>query len=1244
MLKALELVGFKSFADKTRFDFPAGITVVVGPNGSGKSNVVDAIKWVLGEQSAKSLRGQDMADVIFKGSGTSGRKPLNTAEATIIFDNIDRRLPLDAPEVHVTRRVYRSGEGEYLINRQPCRLKDIKDLFRGTGVGVDAYSLIEQGKVDRLLQASPKDRRAMFEEAAGISRFKSKKLEAQRRIERVDQNLLRLNDIVEEVENRLRGVRAQASKAKRYREHQQRLQDLRTQVGLADWRALTDQINARERECQQLRDSAAEIHAKAELIEAQSLEIDTELTVSVEQVRQREMYVAQCREQIVAHESTAHQDRARIQDLSDEAQRHRRHIAALCSRAGDLRGRRREFDAKLLDYEREHGAVAGRLAIQESLLQDATAQLTAARTELDAQRTRQMAKLRGAATLSNEASGYRSQLAALAETAQRCRLRVEQLDLQHARDTAELTRLQAAEVELEQKAEEQAKTLTAIQHDLAENRRIHARRQQELAEMNGMLGGVRERADMLVDWETRREGLGTGVKEVLELTRQPHPGALAEVRGLVADFVQANLEVAPLIDIALGEAAQHLIVSGDELLRQLANATFRPSARVGFVRLSNSGWSDQANSTSPTVSAVHSQPIGRTAASTDLELLPGVLGRADRLVETTPEYASLICRLLGDTWIVVDLDTAFALQSKAARGSRFVARTGQLLDRDGTVISCARQTSAGLVSRRSELRDLRRRIEVLESRILESEREIERLQVNIEQQVGQVRMLTADHQQLMATLTEHRMQTRTLADQCLQASRQREAVASEWDDVQRQHAAVSAQLDEASSQLTAIEEQLQELEAAIKEAESGVQRLDSARQQATAYVTAARVELAKSEQRVDTLRIQLRQFERDEEERRQAIANARHLLEQSVERATACERRVLMATSQLAEWYLNKESVGVEILSAWRRRDELTLVRSQLTEKMQGHRRQIRSLEERLREQELAVGTLQHERQALVSRLQDDYGIDIASVELPVTGEEQQAREQVEEEIAGLRKRLQSIGSVNMEALEELDELEARFASLSGQFNDLKQAKESLERIIQRINMDSRRLFLETLEKIRTNFQTLYRRAFGGGRADIVLEEGVDPLEGGVDIMATPPGKPSFNNSLLSGGEKALTAVALLLAIFQFRPSPFCVLDEVDAPFDEANIGRFMDVLKDFLGFTKFVIVTHSKKTMTSATTLYGITMQESGVSKRVAVKFEDVTEDGHIRREAVEQAKDERSISGGEPTAEERTGGQSAA
>src|SRR5688572_8303479 len=274
MLKALELHGFKSFADKTRFEFPAGITVIVGPNGSGKSNIVDAIKWVLGEQSAKSLRGKDMADVIFKGSGGAGRKPMNTAEATLVFDNETRLLPVEAPEVHITRRVYRSGEGEYLINRQPCRLKDIRDLFRGTGVGGDAYSLIEQGKVDKLLAASAKDRRAIFEEAAGISRFKAKKVEAQRRLERVEQNMLRLSDIVEEVENRLKTVRAQAGKARRYREYSQRLQELRTQIALVDWRRLTEQIESVQRDLAFLGEQIASSDAEAQRREAEQLELD----------------------------------------------------------------------------------------------------------------------------------------------------------------------------------------------------------------------------------------------------------------------------------------------------------------------------------------------------------------------------------------------------------------------------------------------------------------------------------------------------------------------------------------------------------------------------------------------------------------------------------------------------------------------------------------------------------------------------------------------------------------------------------------------------------------------------------------------------------------------------------------------------------------------------------------------------------------------------------------------------------
>src|SRR5687767_2439076 len=339
MLKALELAGFKSFADKTRFEFPPGITVVVGPNGSGKSNIVDAIKWVLGEQSAKSLRGQDMADVIFKGSGTSGRKPLNTAEATIIIDNADGRLPIDAPEVHVTRRVYRSGEGEYLINRQPARLKDIRDLFRGTGVGVDAYSLIEQGKVDKMLQASAKDRRAIFEEAAGISRFKAKKVETQRRLERVEQNLLRLTDIVEEVENRLKAVRSQAGKARRYREYSERLQQLRTQIALVDWRRHTERLLAVEAEQAGVVDEIQRSEADDQRLNARHVELEQAAASLAEELHECESQLAALSQKITQDQATIDHERLRSGELADEARRYGRDLLAMSDKAGDLRQR-----------------------------------------------------------------------------------------------------------------------------------------------------------------------------------------------------------------------------------------------------------------------------------------------------------------------------------------------------------------------------------------------------------------------------------------------------------------------------------------------------------------------------------------------------------------------------------------------------------------------------------------------------------------------------------------------------------------------------------------------------------------------------------------------------------------------------------------------------------------------------------------------------------------------------------------
>jgi chromosome segregation protein len=1212
MLKALELIGFKSFADRTRFEFPAGITVVVGPNGSGKSNIVDGIKWVLGEQSAKSLRGQDMADVIFKGNGTGGRKPANTAEATLIVDNAQGALPIDAPEVHITRRVYRSGEGEYLINGKPCRLKDIRDLCRGTGIGVDAYSLIEQGKVDRLLQASPKDRRAIFEEAAGISRFKAKKVEAQRRLERVEQNLLRLSDIVEEVDSRLRSVRAQAAKAQRYREYSDRLQQLRTQVAYTDWKRLTEKLQAMETQLAELRQQAATAATAAAQADVRVREMDARLEQASEELRDQEHELARQREQIAARQSTIDSERGRCHDFAEEAHRRQRQIRALSGRAGDLQQRLREIRSDEAHAEAEFAEIRELAAAREQKASQLTAELDRARSHNEARRAQYVDRVREAALVGNRAEALESERGAAQAAAERAQRGLRELDQVFSRQAATLDESRTAEQQLTQEANEKAAAVEAAELELAENRRLLARRQEELAVLQGKHTGASQRAKVLEDLERQHAGLGTGVQEVLASVAE-HPGNDGtEVHGLVADLIEAGVEIAPLVDVALGDAVQHLVITGERLLRQIETAQLRPQGRVGFIRL------DLLAAATGFAGPLGAGPGGRG----ELQGRPGVIGRADRLVRARDRFQPLVHHLLGDTWFVETLSDALALGRSAGRGLRFVTSRGELLEPDGTLIVGTPQTALGLVSRRSELRSLHSELVDLQRRITQFLQETSRLQENIERQERRNKQLADAAKKLNAALSDQRVRTRTLQDRHEQLQQQRQTLAAESAAAQARQQSTIRELEAARAGLAEAETALATIEAAIRAGERQAEELQATLQGQAREALAAKVQLAKSEQRLEGLRSQAHQCETDRRERTKALTEENSLLEQARQRQTQAELNILRAESQLADLHLRQEQLAHAVAGHVEQRRQLTGERSAVLNEQDEVRRQLRRIEEQQHQLELAAGDVQHERNTLADRLRDDYGIEIAQIVQQQSPEDEQRRAEVEAEIIDLRNKINRIGAVNLDALQELDELEQRFQSLSGQFQDLTQAKESLERIIQKINADSRRLFLETLEAIRANFQVLYRKAFGGGHADIVLEEGKDVLDCGVDILATPPGKPSFNNSLLSGGEKALTAVALLLAIFQFRPSPFCILDEVDAPFDEANIGRFISVLKDFLEWTKFVIVTHSKKTMAAATTIYGITMQESGVSKRVSVRFEDVSEDGHISQEAVDRSE----------------------
>jgi chromosome segregation protein len=1192
MLKALELVGFKSFADKTRFDFPRGITAVVGPNGSGKSNVVDAIKWVLGEQSVKTLRGKEMADVIFNGSAT--RQPLNSAETTLTFDNSARLLSIDTPEVHITRRVYRSGEGEYLINRQVCRLRDIRELFSGTGVATEAYSVIEQGKVDVLLQSSPRDRRLIFEEAAGISRFKAKKIESLRRLERVEQNLLRLSDIIDEVDGRLRGVRTQATKARRYKEYADRLQELRTQVGLTDWRVLSGQLAAIEADLDSLsrqRDGAA---AEAEALEAEALEHETHIGDTTEAIRTSEARAAQNREWIATQEATIDHERTRARELDDEAERHRRQLAAMNVRAGDLQQQLNETRAALEAAERQHAQMAARLDADEQRLAGLAAAHEALRAQGQSGRAAYVEQMRAVSALASELGSLEAQNDGARDALARNRQQLAALDETLRALEADVMRFEADQQSHHEAAGRQAEKLAQAEARLAQFRLDHVARREELHQLQNRRAALGERTALLDELERRYEGFGAGVKDLLSRAKDEPTGPLRHIRGLVAELLQANLETASLVEIALGERAQHFVVaSAVQFMTELAADPLRFEGRVGFIPLESS----------------EAEPACRPVA---LQGRGGVVARADELVQTAPHLVPLARRLLGSTWIVETLSQALAFAPLAPAAS-FVTLSGELLAADGTLSLGPSHASTGLISRRSELRLLREQMGRIDAELATATEAVDRLAQSEHDEVDNVRALAAEHRQAAEALTEQRSRLRAALERQARLAEQQAADQRSLAAAETACQTATAALSDVQQRLREAQSRLAELEARAAEVERDLASLERERNECERVTVQARVELAKSDERLANLRTRGRQFEQDRQERRRTIADVRQQLNGCLGRSRQSQSAILQAESRVAELYLQKQGLAAQTIALVQQRDEQRTQRSLLVGRAQKIRQTAHGLEEQMHAQELAANEVRHARGTLSDRLRDDYGIELAELEHIPSAEEQRQREEVEQEIAELRRKISNIGSVNLDAMAELDELEQRHQSLSTQYEDLVRAKDALARIIGKINTDSRRLFAETLETVKGHFQTLFRKLFGGGQADIVLDEGVDILDSGIEIVARPPGKEPRSISLLSGGEKTLTCVALLLAIFQYRPSPFCVLDEVDAALDEANIERFITVLHEFLAWTQFIVVTHSKKTMTCATTLYGVTMQESGVSKRVSVRFEDISAEGDI-------------------------------
>ncbi len=1200
MLSRLELVGFKSFADKTRLDFAPGVTAVVGPNGSGKSNVVDAVRWILGEQSAKSLRGGEMADVIFNGS--SSRKSLGMAEVTVTFDNAKRLLGVDADEVQVTRRVYRDGTGEYLINGTMSRLKDIKDIFLGTGAGAGGYTIIAQGRVDELLQASTKDRREIFDEAAGISRFKAKKNEALRKLVAVESNLTRSRDRLDGLDAQLRTLRMQASKAQKYKEYSDRLKELRVGLGAKEYRDLSAALTAEEAALAELTAAAGGSASRAEELDRTARALDAALTATEAELRQQEAALADARQRIAGFEAGAKHDRAAAAEHEAETYR-------VAKARADIAARLKAIEAELAKATAAAQAADAAFAAETHTAEAATAALAAATARAADLTARITAGQDRQFDLVRRATAARGRTIASLE-------QVERLQAGYTRKRGELGHLGARRGGLETALDGLSRADADVQARLADARdsldRLHSERdaldqsqdavQARLEALRVRQGDLRGRVEVLEGLERAQEGLGAGVRAVLDLLRDGTRDIPTPLP-LVADLLTVPREVAGLVELALGDAAQRFVVRDPSTVDAVAAAVAGVPGRVGFIPLAEASGVGRGAGFQPAgyPGRLETGPTAEPGVS-----VPERVSLASFVRCEHPDFAALPDQLLGAVLLADTLADA-----RHYPGRRVVTRAGDLLEPDGTLTVGPLVGGAGLVSRRSELRDLREQSHALAADVTTAEVELADLRRTAEAVAGraeaaeaEIDMLSGEAGDLQQRIAVQRQQLDELDDRI---ELLRAEARTDEEEVRRAEAAwVGAKLEAeaAEAEAAGLETELERLKS---EAKSGA----AAQAAAQEAHTAAQVSAGRAAADRDRARDRLAGLEADLKKRRiEAIdrsAEARNVQG----RLTETVLSILRATASAAAAFAEKEARERQAAALSGRAAADRAARDAARGELDGIRTGWQEQQAAAHARDLAVHDLRARREAVSARLRDDYGIDLDQGQ-GAGGEGQDAAPALAaaQEIDDLRKKLARLGSVNLEALEELARVEAEHDGLKAQHDDLAAARKSLTDVIDAINGESRALFTATLGAVRGYFQELFRKLFGGGQADVVLEDGVDVLESGIEITARPPGKELRALSLLSGGERTLTAIALLLAIFRNKPSPFCLLDEVDAALDEANTARLAGVLREFLDRSQFIVITHKKRTMAAADRLWGVTMQESGISRVLPMRFEDWTDE----------------------------------
>ena len=1175
-LKSIEVQGFKSFANKIVFDFHNGITGIVGPNGSGKSNVADAVRWVLGEQSAKQLRGAKMEDVIF--AGTEARKPVGYAYVSITLDNSDHALAVDYDEVTVTRKVFRSGESEYQMNGHACRLKDITELFYDTGIGKEGYSIIGQGQIDRILSGKPEERRELFDEAAGIVKFKRRKNTTLKKLEEEQQNLVRVTDILSELTKQLEPLERQSETAKIYLAKRESLKELDVNMFLLEYehtgkliRELEEKTRIAENQLQEAKDAHSRTKDEYERLEKSLEELNQRMDALREESRDRAIRKQQLsgeinvlHEQILAGEQNDSHYRSRLLAIQEDTEKKSADREELEEQRADLQAKLREVSRELSDEQEKLDNIQSNIEECTQAVEDGKNEIieilnSRANTKGKAQRFDAMME-----QLDIRKAGISQRMLSLKTQEEEQQSAITQAKKEYDTITESIQAIREEGSNLTKEIKAIQETLKQQNTELEESQRAYHREASRLESLRN----ITERYD----------GYGNSIRRVME--QKDHvPG----IRGVVADIihVEKNYEIA--IETALGGSIQNIVTDNEQTAKEMIE--FLKKNRYGratFLPLNS---------------------ISQRGEFTQRGALnePGAIGLASGLVSADKEYTGLIGYLLGKVLVVDNIDHAIAIARKYRHSIRMVTLEGESLSPGGSMTGGAFKNNSNLLGRRREIEELEKKVKELAARYNEIRQSMEDNRSKRNEMRDTVNSLQQKFQEQSIGQNTARMNIEQLEKKAEEIRGGYARIEREEEEIRRQTREMQADNAQITQELETSKKDEEELETFIETRQKELEDWKKDEAQTLETLEKIRLDASASQQKESFIKENLKRLKEEID----VLLKEKEEILDSLEKGsqeTAQKRKTIENVRVEIESFAAKEEASEKQLEKLQQeKEESTKSHKEFFEKRDELSNQISLLDKECFRLKTQAEKIEENREARISYMWEEYEITPNNA-LQYRKEELGDRHVMKQQIHKLKDEIRALGSVNVNAIEDYKELLERHTFLSGQYNDLLEAEKTLEQIIQELDEGMRKQFTEKFGEIQKEFDKAFKELFGGGRGTLELAEDEDILEAGIKIISQPPGKKLQNMMQLSGGEKALTAIALLFAIQNLKPSPFCFLDEIEAALDDSNVGRFAGYLQKLTKNTQFIIITHRRGTMNAADRLYGITMQEKGVSTLVSV------------------------------------------